>query len=176
MCFSFAMVASLSWFLFYLSTQILASSSQPTSPSLEPLSLPSNDAVQISNISYFANATNLAFLPNKFHVPNTRTYLRLGFGFPRRSLDRMKMGTLIAVAGDSVDLIIEEEGRQGLYPPSVTGIQEFVFDIGNGLELRIYNSQLGLYWTFGTLRDVIEGLRLYLIVGERFRRTYFTFE
>lgn len=87
----------------------------------------------------------------------------------------MELGTLIAVAGDSVDVTIEEVGRQAIFPPTVTGLQEFVYEIGNGLKIRITNSELGMYWTWGTLRDVLDALRLYLIVGERFRRTYFNF-
>lgn len=169
------MVTSLSWFLLYLSAQAIVSLSPPTPPSLEVLSLPSNDGVQIPNTSYSANVSDMALLPYKFHDPNTRTYLRLGFGLRRRSLDPMDMGALIAVAGDFVDLSIEEVGPQAVYPLSATGLQDFIYDIGNGVKLRIWNSNLGIHWTWGILRDVLNGLRVFLIVGERFQRTYFNF-
>ena len=170
------MVTSSSWLLFYLSARSIASPS-PATPISAPgvLSQPSNDGVQIPNTSYSANVSDMALLPYKFHDPNTRTYLRLGFGFRRRSLDPMDMGALIAVAGDFVDQSIEEVGLQVVYPPTAAGLQEFVYEIGNGLKLRIWNSVLRQYWTWGTLRDVLDGLRLFLIVGERFRRTYFNF-
>lgn len=170
------MVTYLSWFLLHLLAQVIASVLSPTSTAaLGYLTLPSNNGGQSSNNPHIANVSDFVYLPYRFHVPNTQTNLRLGFGFRRRSFDPVEMGSLIAVAEDFVDQRIEELGRDVLYPPTGTGMQEFIYDIGDGISLLIWNVKVGMYWTWGTLKDVIEGLRLYLIVGERFRRTYFNF-
>lgn len=85
------------------------------------------------------------------------------------------MGSLIAVAEDFVDREIEAVGRQGVYPPEASGWQRFAYNIGDGIELWIENIAPGLYWTYGTVKDVLVGMRLFLIEGMRFRRTYINF-
>jgi len=170
------MVSSLSCFLLCLSSQVITSISTPTQfPHVGNLSLPSHDGWQISNTSYAADVSDWVLLPYKFHVPNTGTYLHLGFGFRRRSLDPMAMGGLIAVVQDLIDRAIEEAGPQVVYPPTIAGWQYFHYDLGDGLILSVWNLQAGRYWTWGTFKNVVEGLRQYLIVGEKFRRTYFNF-
>jgi hypothetical protein len=170
------MRTSLLWFLLYLSAQTATSLSPPASiPSLDVLSLPPNNGVHASNISHFANVTDIAFLPYKFHVPDTRIYLHLGFGLRRRPLDPVKMGSLIAVAEDFVNQGVEAVGRQSTYPPTVDGWQRFAYDLGDGIELWVENLAPGLFWRWGSLKDVLEGMRLYLIEGMRFRRTYLNF-
>lgn len=142
-----------------------------------------NDSVLLSlNSTATSNVSDaLATLPTPlihlFPVPNTQTYLRLGFGVPWHPLDRFDMGGLIATVQYFIDQGIENYGLEG-YPGIVqlTGIQEFGYTLGDGCHFYIRNVKgSGRYFTWEQARNVLEGLRLYLIVGERFYATSFGF-
>lgn len=116
-------------------------------------------------------------LPYGFHVPNSQIYLRLGFGHPRHRLDPMSMAGLIAIIQHGIVEGIEGQGEDEC--PGIDWIhnrQRFVWRLDYGFYFEIHNvSGSGRYFTWGQLKDVVEGLRLYLVVGERSYSTKFHF-
>ena len=58
------------------------------------------------------------------------------------------------------------------------GRQEFYYDIGDGIDLFVLGGGKwngGGYFTWGQLRDVLEGLRRFLVQGNRFYECCFMF-
>lgn len=160
----------------YLPYPIVAFTTLPdTTPFLLSSNTPLNNTTEANNDTSPTPLTDLAYLPHKFHVPNTDTYLRLGFGILRRPLDPMNMGSLLLLADDWIDQQIGGLGRVAIYPPMGDGRQEFTYEIGDGIGLSIWNFRKWDYWTWGVLKDVVEGLRIWLIEEGRERRCYFNF-
>ena len=79
------------------------------------------------------------------------------------------------MAADVIAQRIEVVGPQTLYPISGANRQSFHQDLGDGVELVIEKAFPDLFFTWGTLRDVILGLNMYLIDGRRFWQCYFNF-
>lgn len=118
----------------------------------------------ISNLS--DTSIPLKILPYKFSVPNTQTYLRLGFGLRPHRLDLMSMGGLIAVIQHDIAEAIEIEGEDE-FPGLVDDHRQRVGEtLGDGFYLIMSNATPRLF-TWRQLSNVMEGLRLFLIVGER---------
>ncbi len=172
------MIKSWTWFLpcavsISFSTIVAAS----PNPLLSGSNIELADTSPISNATWALAAPNFPIpLPYFFSVPNSQIILNIGFGWRRRPLDPMDMRGLIAVAQHEISEVLEEIGPGHLYPISVaTGQQWYDCDLGYGIELWVQNLKGGRYFLWDDLSDVVEGLRSYLIVGERFRRTYFQF-
>ena len=120
--------------------------------------------------------TLLTPLTYGFHVPNTQIYLRLGFGLPRHHLDPMTMGGLIAVVQHVIVEGIDEDGEEAFPATNIfLGQQTFEWTPGDGFYFQTHNVNTGTFFTWGQLKNVVEGLRLFLIVGERYYGTAFTF-
>lgn len=118
------------------------------------------------NISNTLSSRTL--LPYGFSVPNTQTYLRLGFGYPRHRLDLMSMGGLIAVIQHDIAEAIEIEGEDAFPGLDPDQRQRLGYTLGDGFYLvmrSVKGSQI--FFTWRQLSNVVEGLRLFLIVGER---------
>lgn len=119
-------------------------------------------------------------LPYRFKVPDTNILLRLGFGI-RRSLDRNHMRSLIAVAEEHIDEQIAAlppapPDSQHVYPVAQGRYQTFYKSLGDGIRLLIGNNyQIGKLFTWDELEDVVIGLRMYLVDGDRFWQTGFGF-
>lgn len=142
-----------------------------------PLLNPSSvyNATLVSNISDYSALATL--LPYGFSVPNSQMYLRLGFGLPRHRLDPMSMGGLIAVIQHAIDEGILRDGEEA-FPglDIIAGRQRFGWTLGDGFYFVVSNVEYtGIYFNWGNLKDVVEGLRLFLIVGERYYATAFNF-
>ena len=99
----------------------------------------------------------------------------------RRSLDPSHTRSLIAVAEDYIDEEIENlppaiPGFEPLYPPEGGYYQSFSKTLGDGIVLMVRNNdEAGKLFTWEELRDVVVGLRLYLVNGGRFWQTEFKF-
>lgn len=115
-------------------------------------------------------------LPYGFSVPNTQTYLRLGFGYPRHRLDLMSMGGLIAVIQHDIAEAIEIEGEDAFPVLDIDHRQRLGYTLGDGfyLVVRSVKGSQRLF-TWRQLSNVVEGLRLFLIIGERNYCTEFKF-
>ena len=145
------------------------------------LDLPLLMNLQSYNTTPTSNSSNISTwptpLPYGFSVPNTQTYLRLGFGLPRHRLDPMSMGGLIAVIQHAIVEGIEEDGEEHL--PNIdplSGLQRFDWTLGDGFYFQIMNILgTGRYFTWGQMKDVVEGLRLYLMIGKKYYATAFSF-
>lgn len=128
-----------------------------------------------------SNLSDVLTLPTPlvygFSVPNTEIYLRLGFGLPRHRLDPMSLGGLVAIMQHA---IVEGIGRDGedAYPglDMIADRQRFGWTLGDGFHFYIRNvERSGRYFTWEQVKNVVEGLRLFLIVGERYYATAFSF-
>ena len=80
------------------------------------------------------------------------------------------MQALLAIAQETAHTGASERGYRTRYPIE-DGEQRFSVNSGV-LELRIANHGGG-YFTWGFLQDVLEGLEVFLIVGERLYKTWF---
>ena len=116
-------------------------------------------------------------LPYSFFVPNTETYLRLGFGLVRHRLDPTSLGGLIAIMQHETLRGINRYGEDA-YPGLniVTEEQRFGWTLGDGFHFEIHSVRFsGIFFTWRQLGNVVEGLRLFLVVGERPFATRFRF-
>ncbi|KAL6716664.1 hypothetical protein ACLMJK_006232 [Lecanora helva] len=142
---------------------------------------PLDSGLGLLNASNNANSTSAervcayALLPYTFNVPGSHVSLRLGFGLPRRSLNKFDMRALLAVVKSEVDDIVRQVGPAAYFAVRPDGRQVLDYDLGDGIRIFMDNTLLGRYFTVGTLQDTLHGLQLYLIDGERFRQTYFHF-
>ena len=147
--------------------EIITSESLKTST---PPSLSSNSSALVDNF----------LLPYRFKVPDTNILLRLCFGI-RRSLDRNHMRSLIAVAEDYIDEQIAAlppatPDFQHVYPVAQGRNQTFYESLDDAIWLVIGNHhQIGKLFTWDDLEDVVMGLRMYLVDGDRFWQTWFRF-
>ena len=87
----------------------------------------------------------------------------------------MDMASLIAVVQHDVYEELAEHGPDEEFPVSAGGVQKFEYDLGDGIGLLVQNANTGRHFTWEVMRDVLVGLRIYLIEGRRFRQTYFNF-
>ena len=144
---------------------------------LPPYSLRSHNASTLKSHHSSDSIDALSvILPYGFAVPNTQTYLRLGFGLPRKRLDPMGMGGLIAVVQYEIEMSIEREGAD--FHPWINYLEQqmFTYTLGDGFSLILHSTELpGRYFTLQQAANVVEGLRLFSIVGEKFYATEFNF-
>ena len=135
----------------------------------------------VNNVTLSTNFSDAPTLPTPlpygFHVPGTETYLRLGFGLPRRRLDPMSLTGLIAVVQHIILEGIRDEGADaeaGVDPIFVN--QRLKWTLGDGFHLKIYSvPPAGAFFTWGQLENVLRGLKLYLIDGGRYYAVVFNF-
>ena len=125
-----------------------------------------------------SNALTLAsLLPYSFAVPNTRTFLRLGFGIRRRRLDPLSLGGLIASVEDLVVQGIRRDGENmcpGVDP--IFRYQQTEYSLGDGFHFEVYTDiPAPEFFTWGELKNVVKGLELYLVQGQRPYATIFSF-
>ena len=162
---------TLIWEFVYITTiAISATLNLPPSLTNSPL-----NSSRLLNSSWALSLQTPIPLPYIFDVPNTSIFLNLGFGWRRRALDPMDMRGLIAISQAIIKETIEAIGPHHILPVSPNGEQEFYRELGDGIEFFVQNVRPFEYFTWDTLGEVVEGLRLYLIVGERYRQTYFNF-
>ena len=86
------------------------------------------------------------------------------------------MGGLIAVAQHEVERGIERDGAD--FFPGIDGLEQKIgWSLGDGFTFVLHNNYevVDQFFTWQQARNVVEGLRLYLIVGERFYATEFAF-
>lgn len=150
----------------------------PPPKSLVPLLLnntPIYSALPVLNVS---DSQTLAIVyPYSFSVPNTQIFLRLGFGLVRHRLDPMSLAGLIAVMEFEVVEGIDRDGEDA-YPGLniVIDEQRFGWTLYEGFHFEVYSVRdSGRFFTWGQLSHVVEGLRLFLVVGERPFATKFKF-
>lgn len=144
------------------------------------LDLPLLNTSQAYNAAPSSNSFDILTLPTPhpygFHVPNTQIYLRIGFGLPRHHLDPMTMGGLMAVVQHVIIEGINENGEEAFPATNIfLGEQIFEWTLGDGYYFQTRNLKTGTFFTWGQLKNVVEGLRLFLIVGERYYATDFSF-
>lgn len=125
----------------------------------------------------FGPLTAPTVLPYRFHVPNTQTYLRLGFGFRRHRLNPFALRELIGYIQHCINESIEVDGEHAYPPIDLAQSQQlYLWTLGAGIYIVIENVKgSGRYFTWGQLKNVVEGLRLFLIEGQRYYKTAFTF-
>lgn len=152
-----------------------------TQPLSQNLDRPLLNVSQVQNVIPTSNLSDVLTLPIPlpygFSVPGTQTHLRLGFGLPRHRLDPMSMAGLIAVIQHAIVEGIDRDGEEA-YPglDMIADRQKFGWTLGDGFYFVIRSTKnTGRYFTWGQLRNVVEGLRLFLIVGERCYATVFNF-
>ena len=171
-------IAILSVLQAIISTAVLLPS--PTPP-LQPKSSGTElDLNEVGNSSHLIGANTTTIFPIIFPhiiiVPNSETILYLRFGLRRRALSPDFMQSLLVVAEDYIHQNIEEFGAHALYPIGPDNRQEFFKSLGDGIKLEIVNILPDEFFTWGTLDEVVEGLMIYLIQGERYRQCYFEFD
>lgn len=142
--------------------------------------------LSVLNVSRVYNATPMSNvsdvlalptpLPYGFSVPNTQTYIRLGFGLPRHRLDPMSLTGLIAVVQHAIVEGIHFDGEDA-YPDLniFYGKQRFQWTLGDGFTFLVWNSKSGNYFTWEQLKHLVEGLKLYLVDGDRYYSVAFNF-
>ena len=108
-------------------------------------------------------------LPHSFFVPDTETYLRLGFGLVRHRLDPLSLGGLIAVMQHEILRGINQYGEDTYVGFNILAYgQRFQWTLGDGFHFEIHNvKSSNRFFTWKQLENVVEGLRLFLVVGER---------
>lgn len=164
-----------------LAFSTVADSFGAAKPPTKSLDLPLLINLQYYNTTPTSNSSNILTLPTPlpygFRVPNSRIYLRLGFGIPRHRLNPMSMGGLIAVIQHAIVEGIDEDGEE--HHPNIDLLadeQNFEWTLGDGFYFQISSvADTGRYFTWGQLKDVVEGLRLYLITGDKYYATAFNF-
>jgi len=116
-----------------------------------------------------------------FRVPNSNIQLAFSHPVPWHNLDRNHMRELILLAGKDVQCSIDSNptvGPDTVFTNLDGGRQEFYCDVGDGIDLFVLSGGKwngGGYFTWGQLRDVLEGLRRFLVEGNRFYECYFMF-
>ena len=170
------MITSLSWFLLCTFVSISVSAVPQTPNISDTASNP--EYIHDSQIQKNSSALSPVTLPHLFDVPGSQVELSLGFGWrprTRRALDSMDMSGLIAVVRHDINEKIEAVGGAGhLYPVAANYRQVYQYEL-YGIRLYIDNVHRGYYFTWDILRDVVKGLWLFLIVGHRYRQTWFNF-
>ena len=121
--------------------------------------------------------TLATFLPYSFSVPGTETFLRLGFGLHRHRLDPLSLGGLIASVEDLVALAIRRDGPNlcpGVDP--IFRYQQLEYSLGDGFHFEMYTDiPAPEFFTWGEIKNVVKGLELYLVQGQRPYVTSFSF-
>ena len=153
------------------------STAAPSSKDLE-LSLFNNS--NFNNVTLGTNFSALtapSVLPYSFTVPGTETFLRLGFGIRRRRLDPLSLGGLIAALEDTIALGIRHGGEHvcpGVDP--IFRYQQLEYSLGDGFHFEVYTDiPAPEFFTWGELKNVVKGLELYLVQGQRPYVTGFSF-
>lgn len=168
-------------FLAYLVYSTVVDSLVIANLPIQNIYLPQSNNSQGHNAIAVSSVSNVSALPTPlpygFSVPSTGIYLRLGFGLPRRSLEPMSMGGLIAVMQHDILEGIERDGVEAFPGLNIlAGKQRVGWTLGDGFHFTIRCiNRSGRYFTWGQLQNVVEGLRLFLIVGERYYSTTFNF-
>ena len=86
--------------------------------------------------------------------------------------------SLLAVTVDYLNERIAglQPGALNLYPVTQLHEQEFSKDLGDGISLHIQNHyEVDRFFTWEELRDVVVGLKLYMVTGGRNWQTQFRF-
>ena len=87
----------------------------------------------------------------------------------------MDMRGLLAVVVHDVEEKSNQHGPNHFIPIGWGGTQKYEYNLGDGIEFMVQNAEAGNYITWETLSNVVKGLWSYLIVGRRFRQTFFNF-
>ena len=171
--------------LFVLSLPLLSSLIAITKASPVSTPAPSSKDLELSlfntsNVTLATNSTALtlpSFLPYSFAVPDTETFLRLGFGMRRHRLDPLSLGGLIASVQDTIVQGIRIGGENlcpGVDP--IFRYQELDYSLGDGFHFEVYTDiPAPEFFTWGELKNVVRGLELYLVQGQRPYATVFSF-
>lgn len=77
------------------------------------------------------------------------------------------------MAADYISQYIEKQGAYTFYPIAEDHRQYFFQSLGDGIALTIESVVDDVWFVWETLKEVVEGLRLYLVEGRRFRQCYF---
>ena len=99
-------------------------------------------------------------------MPTTDTVLRLTYGLIRHRIDHLDLQSLIHLAKGTVELNFDAHGGNTVYPLEPHGRQVFEM-LGFGIQLRVENVAPERLFTYRMLYEVVEGLRLFLVVGRR---------
>ena len=169
--------------LLLLKSLIAITKASPVStaaPSSKDLGLPLFNTSHFNNATLGTNFNALTLpsvLPYSFAVPGTQTFLRLGFGLRRRRLDPLDLGGLIAAIED---LIVQGINRDGdHWEPGVDPIfryQYLEYSLGDGFHWEVYTDIPARdFVSWGQLKNVVKGLELYLVQGQRPYATVFSF-
>lgn len=110
--------------------------------------------------------TTNPWLPHRYRVPTTNTVLRLSYGLFRHRIDLLDLQSLIHLAKGTVEINFDAHGGNTVYPLDANGRQIFA-QLGFGIQLRIENIAPQPLFTYRMLYEVVEGLRLFLVVGKR---------
>ena len=167
--------------LTYLAYSTMADPSEAAKPLTRSSTLPLLNNSQGKTPTVLSNLSDVLNLPTPlpygFLVPNTQIYLRLGFGLPRHHLDPLSLGGLIAFIQHAIIEGIERDGEDAFPGLNIVeNRQNFGWTLGDGFHFEMHNIKgSGTFFTWEQLKDVVEGLRLYLMVGERYYATMFSF-
>lgn len=162
-----------------ISIPISPETSLSLSLSLE-LSDPSAETANLSplNTSSTSNTslTTRRYLPYRFRVPTTDIVLLLGFGIIRHRIDPAELQSLLRITEDNIQRGIDVLGRDALFPALGNDHRQQFTEEGLGtVRISISDFKAGNQFCWGDVWDVVEGLRLFLLEGERSFVTYFTF-
>ena len=161
-----ALVSSL-----YLCACHPASTLQPLTlnPSLPPdtNTLPQNVTNTLpTNVSY----PGTTFIP----IPNTPFTMRVAFGIRRHRMSQFDIGGILAQANDTLNQGIETWGADSIYQvfnERHTQQRFWQFEPGPGSPSLVLVSTVregrARFFTWGEIRDVVEALFQFLIVGTR---------
>ncbi|MCJ1460741.1 hypothetical protein MMC28_011123 [Mycoblastus sanguinarius] len=146
------------------------------------LIIPSNRTNWAPNLTVPSPLTNLSlpnsfpvYLPYRLDVPDTDMVLHLGFGLRPQRFNPSHVRGLIAVAQDWIAQQVEIFGPDMLFPHIDPQVQYFYKTLGDGILLEVWNARGEIFFTWESLKDAVEGIRLFVVVGQRFRRCYFKF-
>ena len=106
------------------------------------------------------------WFPHRYRVPTTKTVLRLNYGLIRHRIDLLDLQSLIHLAKGTIEINFDAHGGNTVYPLDAHGRQIFA-QLGFGIQLRIENVAPQPLFTYRMLYEVVEGLRLFLVVGKR---------
>ena len=138
---------------------------------------PSSIRLETINASAHDNFTSPGPFPHRFHIPYTNVNMRFWFGVRPVTLDPRAVAVLVRVAQDWVQQEVEERYPAWQYfPEDNDGRQRFGKTLHDGIDLEIWNVGGMRYFTWEMLRSLMEGLRLYLVVGGRNYQCSFTFD
>ena len=108
-----------------------------------------------------------------FHIPSTNLYLHVRFprtNAHRHPLSQYSIGGVLALANDTLNQYISEDGADALVDwlnPEGTR-QQFVEVLSHEVVFGFLGLTGGPSITWGQVRDVVRGLYLYMVVGRRF--------